>query len=66
MLVELRDALHLHIERLRASLADYPFIVERRVRNAILPPGITAPQDAVSKNRPTSALETSSANGEVP
>jgi hypothetical protein len=35
MLVELRDALHQHIERLRARLADYPIVVERRDRSGI-------------------------------
>jgi hypothetical protein len=33
ILVELRDALHQHIERLRARFATYPFVVERRMRN---------------------------------
>jgi hypothetical protein len=33
ILVELREALHQHIERLRAHFATYPFVVERRVRN---------------------------------
>jgi hypothetical protein len=33
VLVELRDALHQHIERLRAHFASYPFAIERRVRN---------------------------------
>ena len=33
ILVELRDTLHLHIERLRARFATYPFVIERRVRN---------------------------------
>jgi hypothetical protein len=32
-LVELRDALHQHIERLRARFATYPFVIEQRVRN---------------------------------
>jgi len=33
ILVELREALHQHIERLRARFATYPFVIERRVRN---------------------------------
>lgn len=33
--VELRQALHQHIENLRVHLADYPLIVERRVRNGV-------------------------------
>jgi hypothetical protein len=36
-LVELRAALRLHIERLRARAADYPIIPERR-RQAAIPP----------------------------
>jgi hypothetical protein len=64
MLVELREALHQHIERLRARLADYPIVVERRVRNGIPPSGITTPQNAVNKDRPTSAgLKTSTNEG---
>ena len=35
ILVELREALHQHIERLRARLANYPIVVERRDRNRI-------------------------------
>jgi hypothetical protein len=64
MLVELREALHQHIERLRARLADYPIVVERRVRSGIPPSGITTPQNAVNKARPTSAgLKTSTNEG---
>ena len=33
ILVELREALHQHIERLRARFATYPFVIERRVRD---------------------------------
>jgi regulator of replication initiation timing len=36
-LVELRAALRLHIERLRARAADYPIILERRQQAAIPP-----------------------------
>lgn len=49
LLAELRDALHQHIEQLRARVADFP-VVERRVRNPIAPsataqePAATAPQ----------------------
>jgi hypothetical protein len=32
VLGELREALHQHIERLRARFATYPFVIERRVR----------------------------------
>ena len=64
MLVELREALHQHIERLRARLADYPILVERRVRNGIPPSGMTTPQNTVNKDGPTSAgLKTSTNEG---
>jgi hypothetical protein len=64
MLAELREALHQHIERLRARFAAYPIVVERRVRNGIPPPLITAPQDAANKNRPTTTgLKTSASEG---
>ena len=36
-LVELRAALHLHMERMRARVVDYPVMIERR-RHGILPP----------------------------
>jgi hypothetical protein len=32
-LIELRDALHRYIERLRVRLAQYPVVSERRIRN---------------------------------
>jgi hypothetical protein len=35
ILVELRDALHLHIQRMRERFAAYPLLMERRVRNDI-------------------------------
>jgi hypothetical protein len=64
MLVELREALHQHIERLRAHLAGYPIVVERRVRNGIPPPVITASQNAADKNRSTTTgLKTSASEG---
>ena len=49
MLVELRSALRQHIENLRACFANYPFVVERRVRNEILPPVTPAPHNAVNE-----------------
>ena len=64
IIIELREALHQHIERLRARLADYPIVVERRVRNGIPPSGMTTPQNAVNKDRPKSAgLKTSTNEG---
>ena len=35
LLIELRDALHRHIEQMRTTLSAYPFVVERRSRNGI-------------------------------
>jgi hypothetical protein len=66
MLVELRESLHLHIERLRAHLAGYPIVVERRVRNGIPPPVTTISQDTPNKNRPTSTGLKPSANEGLP
>lgn len=37
LIIELRDALHQHIENLRESLGSYPLLIERRVRNEIQP-----------------------------
>jgi hypothetical protein len=37
LLVELRQALRLHIEGLRRRLGSYPFLVERRQRSPIPP-----------------------------
>lgn len=33
ILIELRDALHLHIERMRERFRSYPFLVERRAQS---------------------------------
>jgi hypothetical protein len=49
MLVELRIALRQHTENLRARFANYPFVVERRVRHVVLPPGTLASQNAVNE-----------------
>jgi hypothetical protein len=46
ILAELREALHLHIERIRERFGAYPFLVERRTRN-YSPPGNK--QDLVNK-----------------
>jgi hypothetical protein len=35
LLIELREALHKHIEQMRGTLNGYPFVVERRSRNGI-------------------------------
>jgi hypothetical protein len=38
LLIELREALHRHIEKMRATLTIYPFGVERRTRDGIPKP----------------------------
>jgi CheY-like chemotaxis protein len=48
MVAELQDALHRHIEQLRRSVAKYPVVVERRVRNGVRLPNVPA-QDSASK-----------------
>jgi hypothetical protein len=35
LLIELRGALHRHIEQMRTTLNTYPFVVDRRSRNGI-------------------------------
>jgi hypothetical protein len=66
MLVELREALHQYIQRLRTRLANYPIVVERRVRNVIPPPGIVTSQNPANKNRPASTGLKTSANEALP
>jgi hypothetical protein len=55
ILVELREALHLHIERMRERFGACPFLVERRARNDI-PPVNKQDQDDMAKR--TSLRET--------
>jgi len=66
ILVELREALHQHIERLRARLANYPIVVERRVRNGLPPSTIATLQNSDSKSRPASMGLKPSANEALP
>jgi len=64
VLVELREALHQYIQRLRARLADYPIVVERRVRNGIPPSSMATSQNAANQNRLSSTgLKTSTNEG---
>jgi len=65
-LVELREALHQHIERLRARLASYPIVVERRLRNGTPPSGITTSENPADKSRPTTTGLTTSVNEALP
>lgn len=53
LISELRDALHQHIEQLRARIADYP-VVERRVRNLIALSPPAAPQSDGKDSGPIS------------
>jgi hypothetical protein len=66
MLVELREALHQYIQRLRTRLANYPIVIERRVRNEIPPSGITTSPSPDNKNLPASTGFKTSANEALP
>jgi hypothetical protein len=52
LLVELREALRQHIERLRRRLGSYPFLVERRQRSDMPPMDKQAREDAAKKPYP--------------
>jgi hypothetical protein len=56
-LVELRDALHQHIERLRGRLFEYPVVLERREReqNRIPLPDPPTPDNATERSTTTIA-----------
>ncbi len=49
LLVELRDALHQHIERMRERFGAYPFLVERRTRNDPSPANKHGQEDGTKK-----------------
>lgn len=55
MLAELQDALHQHIEQLRARVAKYPVLVERRVRNGVRLPNL--PAQNVASREPTHSAD---------
>ena len=57
MLIELRNALRQHIQHLRGRFANYPFVVERRVREVILPPSTSALQNAGNESRATTRTD---------
>jgi hypothetical protein len=57
MLVELQNALRQHIQHLRGRFANYPFLVERRVRNGILPPSTPASQNALNETSATTRAD---------
>ena len=53
IVVELREALHRQIERLRERYGSYPFVEERRRRNQIPPPKRKGQTDAAEETNPT-------------
>ena len=57
MLVELQNALRQHIQHLRGRFANSPFLVERRVRDVILPPSTSASQNAVNETSATTRTD---------
>jgi hypothetical protein len=52
ILVELQEALHLHIERMRERFGAYPFLVERRTRNDSPPVTKQDKEDEPHETRP--------------
>ena len=62
--VALRDALHQHIEHLRARVAEYPVVVERRIPN-VVPPRDTLAQENAAKE-PGSASDVSPTTSATP
>ncbi len=50
ILIELREALHQHIERLRERFGAYPLLVERRARNDIPPLSKQEQKDTATKS----------------
>ena len=55
IVVELREALRLHIERMRERFGAYPFLVERRARNDTSPVNEKSQEDATKKTSPRGA-----------
>jgi hypothetical protein len=49
ILVELREALRLHVERMRRRFGAYPFLVERRARNDTWPVNEQSHEDTTKK-----------------
>ncbi len=49
IVVELRHALHQHIESLRRRFVAYPFLVERRKRDSVAPPSNKPSQEDAVK-----------------
>src|SRR3984893_16701277 len=59
---EMLGELRRHNENLRARLANYPFVVERRTRHEILPPGTPASQNAVNGTSATTRTDQAQPN----
>ncbi|MGA8622016.1 MAG: hypothetical protein WB660_26285 [Candidatus Sulfotelmatobacter sp.] len=55
LIVELRVALHQHIERLRERFGAYPYFVERRIRSDISPPDKRNQDGAAKDTSPADA-----------
>jgi hypothetical protein len=53
IIVELREALHQHIESLRERFGGYPILVERRARKDIPPLNKPGPDDQAKETIPT-------------
>lgn len=64
VLSELRDLLHTHIESLRARLAQYPSISERRARDSVSPPG--ALESSAANSSQAEKVEGSDSTRETP
>jgi len=55
IIVELREALRLHIERMRERFGAYPFLLERRARNDTWPVSEQSEEDTARKTSPRDA-----------
>lgn len=56
MFVELREALHQHIEKFRSCLAEYSVAVERRIHNDIQAVTILSQENAIQELSPPSKV----------
>jgi hypothetical protein len=53
IIVELREALHQHIESLRERFGGYPVLVERRARRDVSPLNKLGPDDPTTETGPS-------------
>jgi hypothetical protein len=61
LIVELRDALHQHIERLRERFGNYPFVAGQRTTNGVSSPDdVVQDPDGAKEAKETSAAEAAS------